>query len=436
LVEQFTTPGAWMLGTPFHKLAMELWNKGCSFDEVTDELLANAQVDRSATGRPGIRLGGNSYSAVVLPPCRYLPVETLRKLLDLARDGAAIIFQGDIPSDVPGLGNLGARRAEYRQLLGEVSVRDGGARIGAGRIWVGAPGNTDESLLSAIAAAGISRERMTDDGLQCVRRKREDGVDYFIVNKGSAAVDAWVPISRNAVSAALFDPLAPDRIGIAATRQGADGTEVYLQMGPDDSVILRTYDRVAPGGPAWEYLRTGAEPARALTGEWSIHFTDGGPALPGDFKTSELGSWTDRGPEAERFAGTAVYRLEFDMPPDSLGSGGGGGREWRLDLGKVAESARVRLNGRDVTTLWCTPFSTDVGRFLRPGANVLEVEVTNVAANRIRDLDQRHVAWKNFYEINFVNFNYRPFDASGWPLRPSGLLGPVTLAPQSAFTPQ
>jgi hypothetical protein len=436
LVEQFTTPGTWMLGTPFHKLAMELWNKGCSFDEVTDELLANAQVERSATGRPGIRLGGNSYSAVILPPCRYLPVETLRKLLDLARGGAAIIFQGDIPSDVPGLGNLETRRPEYRQLLGEVSVRDGSAVIGAGRIWVGGPGNSDESLLSAIAAAGISRERMTDDGLQCVRRKREDGDDYFIVNKGSAAVDAWVPISRNAVSAALFDPLAPDRIGIAATRQGTEGTEVYLQMDPDDSVILRTYDRLAPGGPAWEYLRTGAEPARALAGEWSVHFTEGGPALPGDFKTSELGSWTDRGPEAGRFAGTAVYRLEFEMPPDSLGSDGAAGREWRLDLGKVAESARVRLNGRNVTTLWCTPFSTDVGRFLRPGANVLEVEVTNVAANRIRDLDQRHVAWKNFYEINFVNINYRPFDASGWPLRPSGLLGPVTLAPRSAFTPQ
>ena len=33
------------------------------------------------------------------------------------------------------------------------------------------------------------------------------------------------------------------------------------------------------------------------------------------------------------------------------------------------------------------------------------------------------------HEINFVNINYRRFDASKWPLQPSGLLGPVELVP-------
>jgi hypothetical protein len=62
---------------------------------------------------------------------------------------------------------------------------------------------------------------------------------------------------------------------------------------------------------------------------------------------------------------------------------------------------------------------------------VLEVEVTNVSANRIRDLDRRGVKWKNFRDINFVDLNYHPFDASRWPLTASGLLGPVTLTPLS-----
>ena len=59
----------------------------------------------------------------------------------------------------------------------------------------------------------------------------------------------------------------------------------------------------------------------------------------------------------------------------------------------------------------------------------------NLAANRIRDLDQRKVPWKIMREINFVNINYRPFDASGWPLTPSGLLGPVTLTPLRTLQP-
>ena len=61
--------------------------------------------------------------------------------------------------------------------------------------------------------------------------------------------------------------------------------------------------------------------------------------------------------------------------------------------------------------------------------NVLEIDVTNVAANRIRDMDRRGVQWKIMREINFVNIRYQPFDASGWPLEPSGLLGPIQLVP-------
>ena len=66
---------------------------------------------------------------------------------------------------------------------------------------------------------------------------------------------------------------------------------------------------------------------------------------------------------------------------------------------------------------------------LRPRGNVLEVEVTNLSANRLRDLDRRGVAWRVFHDINVVNIDYKPLDASGWDVLPSGLVGPVTLAP-------
>jgi hypothetical protein len=67
--------------------------------------------------------------------------------------------------------------------------------------------------------------------------------------------------------------------------------------------------------------------------------------------------------------------------------------------------------------------------------NKLEIEVTSVAANRIRDLDARKVEWKKFHEINFVNIHYQPFDASKWPLVDSGLLGPVKLIPMKKIQP-
>ncbi len=64
--------------------------------------------------------------------------------------------------------------------------------------------------------------------------------------------------------------------------------------------------------------------------------------------------------------------------------------------------------------------------------NTLEIQVTNLMANRIADLDKRNVFWKKFYNINFParkaeNRINGLFNASEWKPRESGLLGPVTL---------
>jgi hypothetical protein len=169
-----------------------------------------------------------------------------------------------------------------------------------------------------------------------------------------------------------------------------------------------------------------------LAGRWSVEFVQGGPELPRATTVDSLVSWTGfpHDPAVARFGGTARYRLEFDAPAAPADA-------WHLDLGDVRESARVRLNGRGLGTAWSLPYRLRVpADTLRPGRNVLEIDVTNLAANRIRDLDTRKVEWKIMREINFVNIDYKPFDASGWPLQPSGLLGPVTLTPLSSAPPR
>ena len=101
----------------------------------------------------------------------------------------------------------------------------------------------------------------------------------------------------------------------------------------------------------------------------------------------------------------------------------------------MAESARVRLNGRDLATLIAAPFRLVIDASQFRATNTLEVSVTNLSANRIRDLDRRGVNWKKFYNVNFparLAENRGPdglFTAAGWPLLESGLLGPVTLTP-------
>jgi hypothetical protein len=70
--------------------------------------------------------------------------------------------------------------------------------------------------------------------------------------------------------------------------------------------------------------------------------------------------------------------------------------------------------------------------------NTLVVKVSNLMANRIADLDQRHVFWKKFYNVNFParkeeNRKDGLFSAATWQPRASGLIGPVTVTPIGGY---
>jgi len=159
-----------------------------------------------------------------------------------------------------------------------------------------------------------------------------------------------------------------------------------------------------------------------LSDPWHVEFIEGGSAFPKPFATKELKSWTDLGdPAAEAFSGTAVYRTSFDFT-------GSVGEPVVLDLGEVRNVVRVKINNRPLGSLIMHPYRIDIPpNILKPCDNQLELEVTNLGANRLRDLDRRGILWRKFHDANVVSITYKPFDASGWPAAPSGLLGRVRL---------
>jgi hypothetical protein len=413
----------WFYDTPVHTAAQTMRQRGYTFDYVSDRFLRSS---RMVEGR--LQTEGGRYELLVIPETRVMPVETMERAVELARNGATVVLQGDVPTDVPGLGNIEARRAQLRELREAAPqpppTPDGvrAASVGDGRILIG------DEIEALLRAAGADREPMADRGLSFTRRQRSDGYDYFITNLDSTAVEGWVPLGTDAGSAMLFDPMH-ERRGRAAVREGGNAPlEVYLQLAPGEATILRTF--VKPDtleGPAWPYTTPG--PPRPIEGVWRVSFVDGGPTRPDSFSTDRLASWTEiGGPDARRFSGTARYEITFEASPDRADA-------WRLALGDVRESAHVSLNGEDLGRAWAHPFRVPVGDALRDGTNRLTIEVTNLMANRIIDLERRDVEWKRFYDINFVGTDYEPFDASGWTPMPSGLLGPVRLVPLDEFEP-
>ncbi|HVT72262.1 MAG TPA: glycosyl hydrolase, partial [Lacunisphaera sp.] len=396
----------WLAHSPFEQVATELLQAGYSPDYISDAQLQATHVAGGALITPG----GTRYRVLVIPATRRMPVATLAQLLAFRQAGGAVVFAAP-PEDVPGLGRLEERRAQFQQ------IKDALARTGS----------LSGDVLAELDYRGATCEPAAAAGLGFIRRARDDGHDYFFTNLQAQPFDGWLILGTAVRGAVLTDPLT-GRAGRAAVRT-VGNPAVFLQLAPGASLLLRTYATVAPGAAAdWNYTAPAGEPV-PLAGEWHITFTSGGPDLPPPLQARELKSWTELGGEAaQRFGGTARYRVEFDAPATPAD-------DWQLDLGDVRESARVRLNGTDLGTAWSLPFRLRTGPALRPGRNVLELDVTNLAANRIRDLDRRHVDWKIMREINLVDLRYKPFDASGWPLAPSGLLGPVTLTPLRRLTP-
>jgi hypothetical protein len=115
-----------------------------------------------------------------------------------------------------------------------------------------------------------------------------------------------------------------------------------------------------------------------------------------------------------------VYSTSFNLSSKTAG-------DYLLQLGKVDESAKVFVNDKEVGILWSIPYEARIGKYLKAGKNTIKIEIVNLMANRIRNMDRNKQPWRKYHEINFVNINYMPFDAANWKVQPSGLEGPVTI---------
>lgn len=399
----------WIYGWPLEDAANVLRDAGVAFDFVSDRLLNDCDVQRD--GR--ISAPGGNYQAVVIPKAEHVPARTLEKLAQLARAGANVIFWGQLPESMPGIASVDetARWHELRRGLVALSQDQPDAPP---KVRVGA------DLLELLKAANVRSEPWAAEYELSFLRKQWDGDTVYLVhNPGEQSFEGWITPAAAGNYATLLDAMT-GRVG-QANLQSDDRLgriKLRLQLSPGQSLFVRLSEKPAEGVPPWLYQRPVGEPL-AVNGPWTVRSITGGPDLPAEFVTDQPRPWTEsEDPAAAAFAGTAGYSTSLKMP-DANG-------RWLLDLGEVLGSARVTINGTHVGTLIAPPYQLDIGP-LDAGNNRLEIEVTGVAANRIRDLDRRQVPWRIFEDANVVTTNYRPFDASRWPVRPLGLVGPVTL---------
>jgi hypothetical protein len=403
----------WLIPTPFYKNAVGLQKEGYSLDFVSDLALT-----KSTGSGAGVKTSANAnYKVLVIPECTMMPVETLQQILKIAGQGATVVFQ-KLPEDVPGLADVQGRRAKLKQLLETLKFAnaDRGVKqavVGSGKVLLS--GNLEDAL----TMASVKGEKLVETGLQFIRRDVNGNKYYYLVNHTAKAIDTRLPLNGKFASVTIMDPQSGS-YGTAPVTAGQNQSMVRVQLQSGEALILMAGQQPKTTLPKWRYLEKSTGEVK-LDNPWNLQFTQGGPMLPSAKKLDKLTSWTELGDTtAVNFSGTGVYTSTFNLPAKKAG-------EYVLDLGQVDESARVWINGKEVGILWSIPFKARVGSWLKAGTNTIKVEVDNLMANRIRYMDQHKIEWRKYHEINFVNIDYKPFDAANWKPMPSGLLGPVKL---------
>lgn len=252
----------------------------------------------------------------------------------------------------------------------------------------------------------------TNFGLRAIRRRTAEGWHYFIVNLTPHDIEGDVTLAVPFESATWFNPMNGD-IQPAVVNNGL----LHIALRSGESRILQT------SAEPTNYVAPKMHTAEAITlqGPWTLSFIDEMPKVSQTFHLDRLQTWETLSDSAAVTMGTGVYTTSFKLSAKQAK------QHWQIDLGDVRESARVYINGQFVGCAWAVPFILDCGSTLHKGQNQLRIEVTNLPANRIADLDRKGVEWRKFNEINVVDIDYKNTSYAGWMPVPSGLNSSVKL---------
>jgi hypothetical protein len=371
--------------------------EGHGFDFVNADIVLNHfKIEDGALSTPsGMRyrvlyLGGSSQRMT-------LPV--LRRIAELVEQGAVVV--GERPTGSPSLAD----------------DPDAFAAL-ARKLWSGAAGKgrvlSTLDLDAALRDIGLARDFEiatpgSDAELMFVHRAVGDGHVYFVSNRKAKAeqVEARFRVTglRPEIWRATTGASEP-----VSYRMENGHTVVPLDLTASDAlfVVFREATTTAAA----------TRPARALKtlvgidGDWVVTFEPDRGA-PATATVAGLASLSDNAdPGVRYFSGTATYRKAFTLP-GKLAPG------LRIDLGTVGDIAEVFLNGKPVGTSWLAPHRLDIAAAARPGRNDLEIRVTNLWVNRLIG-DAQPGAVK-------LAFTTVPTYVPGAQLRPSGLIGPVSV---------
>ena len=291
----------------------------------------------------------------------------------------------------------------------------------------------DESKMKQLANP---EEMKNKYGLKMIRRKNDRGYHYFIANLTPNDINGETHIAAlpHEFTRSTKEPQMVWFNPMDSTFEKAQmkGNKLTINLKSGESRILlvnkkQPFDinvNTADSEDSHNMLAKlkPEEKSINLTNcKWQLSFTEEAPKVSKTFELNQLSTWENLSEEAKVTMGTGVYETTIELNKKQAAC------NWKLDLGDVRESARVYINGKFIGCAWAVPFQLNCGQAFQKGKNTIRIEVTNLPANRISDLDRKDVKWRKMKEINVVDINYKKTSYKDWKPVPSGLNSEVKL---------
>jgi hypothetical protein len=354
---------------------------------------------------------GISYRILVLPPFETMRPEVLKSIERLVADGATVL--GEAPKRSPSFQNYPDADNELivlaDKMWGDKSAKQ---RVyGKGKILSGM------TIAEALASLNIAPDiALNDPQMVYNHRTTPDREIYFIANRSEKLVQISPAFRVAGKQPELWNPINGERRVLPAFEQNDVSTTIPLQFEPYESMFIVFSDvgkQQSSGGVEANF--PAPTTVTEITTPWTVTFESDkikrGPSEPVIF--DKLQSWTQNNDERIRYyAGTAVYKNMFTL--DAIPSG-----EVYIDLGKVCNMAKVKINGQYVGGVWTYPYWLNISDVAKVGENTLEIEVVNNWVNRL-------VGDSSLPKDERVT-NYAFESWMSMKLRDSGLIGPVKI---------
>ena len=380
-------------------LVWEAMNKnGNGCDYISQRVIRDSQIIKGV-----LQYGNRKYHTLFLVHIETIDPAAGGKMLEFVRSGGRIFCIETLPFKSPGWEDYEKRDKEVNDIVSEMKKYPGGL------ILLKKPEkdfiNWYRNLQSEYNISPYIRLGKPDPYVMQNRYRSDNGSEIlYIIN--SHLNNSWqskITFSKVFTGGKycwIWDPETGDRFRVSVEKDGS----LDIDLGPAESRLF-VFDKNKNGGEFKPAPLTGTSLIKLEKG-WNAEFIHcrNGSAIR--VQIDPLKDLKDM-PEFESFAGIVVYRnqVETNDPGKTF-----------INLGKVWGVSELRVNGQNCGAKWYGRRIFNIGKYLRPGLNEIEISVATSMGNYMKSLTDNPIAqyWTN--EKNKIQ-----------PVQSMGLVGPVTI---------